>query len=198
MKESIERRTFLVGSAATLTTLTLSACKPKAPSTSQPDAAAEPTPPPHTYGFYAPAEVITLDAVLGRIFPENDPTGAPSFREANVGPYIDSQLQLPDFRGLGRMMHGGMEFLQAVSTRRFGGTFDSRESSVQDEILGQFQTGAVKGLKFPQARWFATFHAFALEGYWGDPSYGGNRDRAVWKWVGINPKCSSVHGSCGG
>lgn len=195
----MKRRTFLVSSAATLA-VPVVGCKPK----KKPGADAGTTaaqsdpPPPHKYEFFSATEVVTLDAALSRIFPEDDPSGAPSYIDARVGPFIDKQMLLPDFSGLRRMMHGGMEFLQAVSVRRFGGTFDSRPPQVQDEILQQFQTGQVSGLKFPQARWFATFHAFALEGYWGDPKYGGNHGEVVWTWADINPHCSHIHVSCGG
>lgn len=191
----MKRRTFLLAGAATLTLPVLS-CEKK-PKPAAPDASTADAPPPYEYQFFNPGEVVTLDAVLARLFPDGDPSGAPSFRDANVGPYIDGQLILPDFRGLERMMRGGFEFLQTVSARRFGGPFDSRPADIQDQILTQFQTGQVSGLKFPQARWFATFHAFALEGFWGDPKYGGNRDMRVWDWVKIHPHCAQIHQSCG-
>ena len=192
----MKRRTFIVATAATLT-LPVIACerKPKPPA---PDADTSTPPPPYKYQFFTPSEVVTLHAVLARLFPADDPSGAPSHEQARVGPFIDAQMMLPDFRGLQRMMHGGMEFLQAVSVRRFGGTFDSRPPEVQDEILTQFQTEQVSGLQFPQARWFATFHAFALEGFWGDPKYGGNHDEVVWTWADINPHCAHIHLECGG
>ncbi len=190
----MERRTFLKATAATLS-LPVLACEKKPPTA---DVAAPPKlPPPYKYEFYNPGEVVTLNAVLGRLFPANDPSGAPSHIDANVGPYIDKMLLSTDFRGLERMMHGAMEFLQSVSVRRFAGPFDTRPPEIQDEILTQFQTGAVKGLQFPQARWFAMFHAFALEGYWGDPKYGGNFDQTVWTWADINPHCAHIHLSCG-
>ena len=192
----MKRRTFVFASAATLT-LPIVSCKPKKPTPTDAGSVGAPPPAPHDYQFFTTGEIVTLDAVLGRLFPIDDPSGAPSYRDANVGPYIDKQLVLPDFRGLERMMHGGMEFLQTVAVRRFGGTFDSRQPEVQDELLTQFQTGQVKGLQFPQARWFATFHAFALEGYWGDPKYGGNHDEGAWKWVAINPHCAHIHLACG-
>ena len=192
----MKRRTFVLASAAALT-IPVIGCEKTKPVDSPDVGPAKPTLPPYKYEFFTPGEVVTLEALLARLFPEDDPSGAPSWRDANVGPYIDAQMMLPDFRGQQRMMHGGMEFLQAVSTRRFGGTFDSRPPDVQDQLITQFQTGQVKGLKFPQARWFVTFHAFALEGYWGDPKYGGNRDEKVWAWANINPHCAHIHLSCG-
>lgn len=191
----MNRRSFLLASAAVTFAGPGLGCdrKPTAPA-----APAPPTPPSYSWQFFTPAEVATLEAILARFFPEADPSGAPSFRDANVAQYVDGQLAAEDFQGLGRMMHRGFEFVDSVATRRHGGPFATRSGEVQDEILRQFQTGSVTGLKFPQAQWFATLHTFALEGYWGDPKYGGNRDEVAWKWVGINPHCAHIHGSCGG
>lgn len=192
----MKRRTFLISGAATLS-LPVVGCKPSKQEPAARGTTTAAPPQPHKYEFFNPGEVVTLDAVLARLFPVGDPSGAPSYIDANIGPYIDKQLMLPDFRGLERMMHGGMEFVQTVSVRRFGGSFDSRPPEVQDQVLTKFQTGQVSGLKFPQARWFAMFHAFALEGAWGDPKYGGNRDSRVWEWAGIHPHCAHMHLTCG-
>jgi len=194
----MKRRTFLVAGAASFTA-TVVGCKPtKPPELPDTGASVPPKPPkPYDYKFFKPGELVTLFAVLSRIFPEKDRSGAPSYIEANVAPYIDEQLLLREFRGFERMMRGGLEFLQTVSARRFGGSFDSRPAEIQDQLLTQFQTGQVSGLQFPQAKWFATFHTFALEGYWGSPKYGGNHNEAAWKWANINPHCAHIHLSCG-
>jgi hypothetical protein len=134
--------------------------------------------------------------VILRMLPADPESRAPSADDLHVLEYLDGQLAEPHFRELHRMMHGGFNFIDRVSTKRFGGTFLSRSPEVQDKILGQFQTGAIKGLKFPQERFFETLRSFALEGYWSHPKYGGNFEKKAWSWVSINPHCSHIHGSC--
>ena len=38
-----------------------------------------------------------------------------------------------------------------------------------------------------EAHFYEALITFALEGYLGDPSYGGNKDRGGWAVVGFNP-----------
>jgi gluconate 2-dehydrogenase gamma chain len=37
----------------------------------------------------------------------------------------------------------------------------------------------------PGPVWFNQFLALTMEGYFGDPIYGGNKDKAAWKMIGF-------------
>ncbi|MEZ4459098.1 MAG: gluconate 2-dehydrogenase subunit 3 family protein [bacterium] len=191
----MKRRDFIKasGSAALLcTSVHLGACEKK--ETPPPQQVQQP--PPEWKFFVDPREREVANVALFRMLPADPESGAPSAHDLDVLRFVDEQLALPHFRDLHRMMHGGFDFLDRVSTKRFGGTFVSRTPEDQDKILAQFQMGLVNGLKFPQARFFETLRTFALEGYWGAPKYGGNKDKGAWSWVGINPHCSHIHGTC--
>ncbi len=168
----LDRRAFLMG----LGGVALTGCKrspdPAAPRPGAPPTSPTPGPPART--------ADTLDAALERIVP-----GA---AKAQVRRYVDRQLALPHFAGLQGLVRHGTKLLEKVARREAGGPFQTLDAASQDELLARFQTGQVK-TKFPTAKWFAVVHAFALEGWLGDPKHGGNADRRGWKAIGWELQC---------
>ncbi len=199
---SLDRRTFIAGSSAVIATFLLSCEKKDGDADSgnqstldEPGAKQQPLK-PTTFEVFAPEEVVTLGAILERLLPGVDEIGAPSAVELDVMYYIDGQLRLDHFSSLRDMMTRGMKFVEVAAKKYHQGSFHTRQPAAQDQILADFQNGAVKGLRFPQERFFNQLKAFALEGYWGSPKYGGNKDRQAWAWVEINPHCSHIYDRC--
>lgn len=204
----MERRTFLnwvvTSSGAIGVALTLPGCerdKKKTPGASPdapaPDAGAAAA--PAALGFLTEAEAACVTAAVSRLLPADPETGAPDAADLGVVGFIDSQLQLPQFEALHRMMRAGFKFMDQLAKRRHQkDRFADLTGEQQDAILDDLANGAVEKLKFPQERFFRTLHTFALEGYWGAPRHGGNRDELAWRWVDINPHCAHMHGgTCG-
>lgn len=187
----LNRRSFVAGSSATVAVFLLS-CEKKE---SQPETPA-PESPPTTLEIIGPEEAITLAAVLDRLLPAVEEIGAPSAMDLNVMYYIDGQLREPDFASLRDLIKRGLRMVNATAQKYHGGSFHTRTPGLQDSVLSEFQHGGVKGLRFPQARFFSQLRAFALEGYWGQPKYGGNKDEQGWAWVDIHPHCSHIHDRC--
>lgn len=130
-----------------------------------------------------PREWSTLEAVCARILPTDDTPGA---TEAHVINFIDFQLTtplvapfLPAFRRLARMLH--------ARARKAGvGSFAALPEATQDRLLENIQSahvGRVSG-----ARVFRALVSLVLEGTFGDPIYGGNRDKLGWKLIGFTPQ----------
>lgn len=183
-----------LGGTATLCALGLGqGCESRSPERAD---APPPTPEYAWQFFFDPRERATVVAILERLLPQDAGSGAPSATQLRVAEFLDAQLALPHFRELHRMMRGGFDFVDKVASKRFGAPFVSLSVDGQNQVLSQFQTGAVKGLKFPQERFFETLRTFALEGYWSHPRYGGNFERGAWSWVAIHPHCNHMHGSC--
>ena len=110
--------------------------------------------------------------------------------------FIDAQLRQGHFKKLERMMRAGVKFLDAVAKRKHkAATFAQLSPELQDDVLNDFRDAKVPKLKFPQRRFFLTLHTLGLEGYWGDPKYGGNREEQAWSWVSIDPHCPHMHGA---
>ena len=201
----MDRRSFLSwaprAAGATCLIAWAPACErdPKKPEAQAPPDPEAPEPEPaEPAQLLDEAQAAAAGAALARMFPADPSTGAPGAPELGLLGYLDAQLQTPDFQGLERMMLTGFDFLNRLARRRHKTSgFVALSSEQQDAILEELSRGAIEGLRFPQARFFATLHTFGLEGYWGAPHHGGNRDKLAWKWVDIDPHCPHIHGdSC--
>ena len=55
----------------------------------------------------------------------------------------------------------------------------------QDELLGKLDAGAASGFTPDSATFFTTLLSHAMQGMFGDPSYGGNANFAGWDLIGF-------------
>ena len=60
-------------------------------------------------------------------------------------------------------------------------------SEQKDAVFKQFQHGDVVAPNFDGRRFFEKMVTFTLEGFLGDPKYGGNRNQVGWKFIGFKP-----------
>jgi gluconate 2-dehydrogenase gamma chain len=121
----------------------------------------------------------TLDAATARILPSGKTPGA---REANVVEYLDRELRRPAFRDLRTSILAGTVALDRVATRVGSKPFTELAPELQDQVIGQVQTGSQRGADFVDALVVLT-----LEGFLGDPKYGGNQGGVGWEWAGYSP-----------
>ncbi|MFN4281384.1 MAG: gluconate 2-dehydrogenase subunit 3 family protein [Alphaproteobacteria bacterium] len=157
--------------------------------------------------FFTPEEAAAVDAMTARLIPA-DALG-PGAREAGVTGFIDRQLAGFYGRGQRWYMRGpfrdgtaeqgyqsslppaqlyrrALAALDRHCRERHGGEpFANLAESVQDELLkaledGELDLGQVSGKTF-----FTLLLDNAIEGFFGDPIYGGNRDMVGWRLVGF-------------
>lgn len=144
-----------------------------------------------------PSQRQTLDAALARMIPAAGP-GDWSAADVGAGDYIERLLSgngeiyaggptresFDDFRPLTRAKEigwaGEVDRLRDVYAdglaeldRRAGGSFATAPETIQDLVL---TTLDLEGSAF-----FAALYAHTMEGVYGHPVYGGNRDFRVWK-----------------
>lgn len=78
--------------------------------------------------------------------------------------------------------------LETHAEESFGGTFATLSASRQDELLTQLENGAITIEPLP-ANMLSTFWTILLantqQGFFSDPAYGGNHDKAGWRLVGF-------------
>jgi gluconate 2-dehydrogenase gamma chain len=127
----------------------------------------------------SPRQREALAAATERILPSGKTPGA---REANAIELIDRELRRPAFRELRSSMVAGVVALDRVSGRTGGKRFVELAPAEQDQVLAQVQTGSQRGADFVDALVILT-----LEGFLGDPKYGGNRGGVGWEWAGYSP-----------
>ena len=118
-------------------------------------------------------EAGTLQALSGWIIPEDATPGA---RQAGVVNYIDRQLARK-FREHREIYRSGL----AAADRLAGGDYAVVPPERQLAILRQME-------KAPDTRRFVDLVVtHCMQGFYGDPRHGGNRDFASWRMLGIPP-----------
>jgi gluconate 2-dehydrogenase gamma chain len=126
-------------------------------------------------------EWATVEAITARILPSDDGPGA---KEAKVVVFIDRQLKrdLAPFSGA---VVKGARALRRWSEREHGKPFHELAPGLQDDALTRLAQGTLPLPGLPQRELFALLHTLTLEGFLGDPDYGGNADEIGWRSIGF-------------
>ena len=91
--------------------------------------------------------------------------------------FIDRQLTGPYRRQQARY-RGGLAEIDQASIGKFGKAFAALQPEQQTALLESL-TGSAK-------RFFSTVIAHTMEGYYGAPRHGGNRDAVSWRMLGLD------------
>ena len=194
MRSRLTRREFLATTAKLGAAATIGSALPLPRLSPRPVAAGS--------GFFSIAQRRTLDAALARMIPAAGP-GDWSAVDVGAGDYIDGLLatdlvngdtgifaggpfraNFADFQTLSDVKRLGwqreLERLRGLYAdglaeldRRAGGDF----ASLPNELL---QDAALETLDLEGSPFFAALYAHTMEGVYGHPVYGGNRDFRVW------------------
>ncbi len=121
-----------------------------------------------------------IDAIAARIFPTTDTPGAV---EAGAVFYVDRALA-DAYPELLPFYSRGLRAVDQYAKKQFGGSFLKISGDQRDVVLRDFEAGPVDG--FAKAgEFFETARNYILEGVFGEPKYGGNRDMIGWRLVGF-------------
>ena len=123
--------------------------------------------------FLNEEQARTLKAICDQIIPKDD---FPSASEAGVLDYIDRQL-VRHYRPHQDVYRDGLKQAEAQSRKRFG--------KGMTEIGTADQLTVLQDLERDQHGFFELVRNHTLEGYYGSPRHGGNRDEVSWKMVGL-------------
>jgi gluconate 2-dehydrogenase gamma chain len=215
MTDHVSRKDFvaLVGTVAAAETLS-------APSAAQaaPPHKTAPAPPlgsePEAYTFLTEPEAAFVEAAAERLIPADDL--GPGGREAGVAFYIDQQLggqygyaskmyqqgpwqadappefgyQLPLTPQ--QVYRLGIAATNAYCTKTYGKTFDKLSSAHQDDVLTALDGAKLAFESVPAKVFFEMLYGNAVEGFFADPLYGGNRNKVGWKLIGF-PGAAAVY-----
>jgi len=172
----IQRLTFFGGGVVLLGS---SACKC---SSEEPLKPPGPTPvgdsPPHL--TFTRLEFSTMAAACERILPRDEDPGA---KDANVPEYIDRILQTPEMKQMKSDFLQGLSALERRSRSMFKKGFAEATPEQQDELLTIFKDS---GDGTGEAHFYELLVVLTLEGFLGDPSYGGNKNKVGWHLVGFD------------
>ena len=127
----------------------------------------------------SPAQLRILAAFADRIIPKDEL--GPGASESGVPEYIN--------RSLGDYLAGekaafveGLEATDALARRTQNAAFADLPPDKQDALLMSMDNGSAEG--FPNARaFFNRARRLSMEGMFGDPYYGGNKNFAGWDLI---------------
>jgi len=127
-------------------------------------------------------QVRSLQAVVDRIIPADQ---FPSGWEAGVGDYLLRQLQT-ELQPRLLAYRAGLDALDREAQIVAGRHFADLDAAMQDEILVWIEAGEVAATwPVKPVIWFRMLVEHAMEGYYGDPGNGGNRDAVSWRMIGF-------------
>jgi gluconate 2-dehydrogenase gamma chain len=133
-------------------------------------------------------QLKTLAAACERILPRDQDPGA---TDLGCADYIDRALGDPDVRAqFGRVMTGGLTALDRQARTRYRKPFHELPAEQQDALLAAWQKSKFGG----ESGFFEVLHTLTLEGAFGDPSHGGNRDGLGYRLIGFVPPPPSPGG----
>lgn len=129
-------------------------------------------------------EARTLAAVCDCLIPPDQDPGA---EWAEVVNYVDVQLCGP-YRPLRDSYREGIACLEHTSHSQYGKTFSALSAEAQLSLLVDLEKGNVPKEIWTKVRpreFFEMALAHTMQGYYGDPRHGGNRERTSWKMLGL-------------
>lgn len=191
VKGSMERRRFLRYAVAA-PVIGLAACRlrPRGAASGAADASAATPGPSCGVGagdterprVLSEKEWQTLEAVCERLLPRDADAGA---SDAGVINYVDAQLGQAPVNAFLPMFRFAVRHLDAGARRRGRASFAALTAEQQDQSLRELAAGRLGPVA--GARFVRVLLALTLEGFLGDPIYGGNRGGVGWRMIGFEP-----------
>jgi gluconate 2-dehydrogenase gamma chain len=126
-----------------------------------------------SWEFLSNNQARTLAAICDQIIPADD---FPSASQAGVLNYIDRQL-IRHYRRHQDAYRNGLEQADTMSRKRFGQGLADASPARQLEI--------VSAMEQQMRAFFELVRRHTLEGYYGSPRHGGNRDAVSWRMLGL-------------
>jgi len=125
-------------------------------------------------------EARTLEAICERIIPADQDPGA---GWAGAVTFIDRQLVGP-YRRLRKTYQLGLAGTNGTSLAMFAKPFVALAPAQQDAVLQSMDKGQARGECWKQVSaksFFDLVVSHTMQGFYGDPRHGGNRERVSWK-----------------
>lgn len=123
--------------------------------------------------FLSDSHASILAALCDQIIPADD---FPSASQAGVVTYIDRQL-VRHYRRYQNAYRAGLEQADAISRKRSGLALADAPAAQQIQIA--------VALEKENRSFFELIRQHTMEGYYGSPRHGGNRDAVSWRMLGL-------------
>jgi len=160
----------------------------------------------HAYTFLTAPEAAFIEAAVDRLIPADDLT--PGGTDCGVATFIDRQLagawgsgdrmymQGPWDKGVptqgyqspmtpAEFFRAGIAATNAYCRKTLQKEFDRLAADQQVKVLQDMEQGRAALDGVPAQEFFNLLLQTAMQGFFADPVYGGNRDKVAWKMIGF-------------
>jgi gluconate 2-dehydrogenase gamma chain len=125
--------------------------------------------------FFSLEEARTVEDICAQIIPEDRDAGALT---AGVVEFIDKQLS-GFYKPLQQTYRSGIAAIDRKSVEYSGKTFVNLPADSKVDLLRRIE-------KDPETKpFFSLVVDHSMQGFYGDPRHGGNRDRTSWRMIGV-------------
>ena len=136
--------------------------------------------------FFTEAEASCMIALCEQIIPADEHGGGAT--EAGVIHYIDRQLvAVFDYDQV--VYQQGISALQAACLEIYGGRFETLDPAIQNFICTQLEENNLAGSDWGdlrQSRFFSLVVRHTMQGFYGAPRHGGNRNYMSYRMMGLD------------
>jgi gluconate 2-dehydrogenase gamma chain len=136
--------------------------------------------------FFTEAEASCVIALCEQIIPSDEYGGGAT--EAGVIHYIDRQLvAVFDYDQV--VYQKGIAALQAACLEKYGKRFEVLDPAIQNFICSQLEGNDLAGSDWGdlrQSRFFSLVVRHTMQGFYGAPRHGGNRNYMSYRMMGLD------------
>jgi gluconate 2-dehydrogenase gamma chain len=137
-----------------------------------------------TWRFFTDTEAQTINALCERIIPSDQDPGA---SWAGVVEFLDRKLA-GYYRRHRQLYRFGLRGVHESSLTLFSKAFVDLACAQQDDLLRKLESNQAPGSVWKQispAEFFNRLVDHTLQGFYGGPRHGGNRDAVSWRMLGL-------------
>lgn len=137
------------------------------------------------YRFFTPEEANCIIAFCEQIIPKDKSPGA---TDAGVIFYIDRQLS-GVFQYDQEAYRSGIKTIQAFCSRKYGKTFESIAPEDQIRLMGLMESNQLSETEWPKGKpadFFKLVCSHTMQGFYGSPIHGGNKDYMSFEMLRID------------
>ncbi len=137
-----------------------------------------------SHRFFTVAEALTVNAICERIIPADENPGA---AWAGVVEFIDRKL-VGYHRRYQSLYRTGLQGVSESSLALFHREFVNLAAAQQDDLLRKLESNQAPGAvwtRISASGFFNRVVEHTLEGFYGGPRHGGNRDATSWHMLGL-------------
>ncbi|HEY0154484.1 MAG TPA: gluconate 2-dehydrogenase subunit 3 family protein [Longimicrobium sp.] len=141
--------------------------------------------------FLSERELAQVNALFSQIIPGDAARGIPGAADANAARYLDRTLGLEagayyELDAWREAYVTGLAALSAAAERLHQAALELLPPAQLQALLASLEKGELQGTPpgWDQKKFFGLLRQHCIQGCFGDPRWGGNDGKVIWRWIG--------------